>query len=275
MANYKKPLKKDTGPKAVCQNKKCLSMGRFLSIDNFAKSRNPLLPHCPYCNDCANKMINPNELDTIYSLLKTLNYPFDANVWNETLQTYKENYLTNYLDLIDNKYDNEFHGKTWDDSNFLVKKDTELNENFEDSLMDEKVWDDEWYGYYTRRDLIYLNNYLSKLKQDYSIVTANHLDYARKVAQASLAMTKAFNDMQEGKQDADKMYNAASANFDKLCKSAEFAQSQRSATDISLGSFGQIFDKVEKSTYVPQYVPDEEDIYDKLISQFSNLNKSL
>lgn len=112
--------------------------------------------------------------------------------------------------------------------------------------MDEKVWDDEWYGYYTRRDLIYLNNYLSKLKQDYSIVTANHLDYARKVAQASLAMTKAFNDMQEGKQDADKMYNAASANFDKLCKSAEFAQSQRSATDISLGSFGQIFDKVEK-----------------------------
>ena len=60
-----------------------------------------------------------------------------------------------------------------------------------------------------------------------------------------------------------------------LSKSAQFAESQRSANDVSLGCFGRVFDAVEKHNWVPTHIPDDEDMYDKLLKQFSNIEKSL
>ena len=40
-------------------------------------------------------------------------------------------------------------------------------------------------------------------------------------------------------------------------------------------SFGKIFDAVEKHNWVPEYIPTDEDMYDKLLNQFSNIERSL
>ena len=276
--SYKKPLNNtNTRSRLLCANKQCDSMGRYLPSTNFYKTQNPIMEYYPYCKDCANKMIEPSNLETVYNVLKALNYPYDATVWNEAVNTGGDRLLDTYLGLITSTYKKKFNKKTWEDSNFEIelKEDEKVAPELEEAMLDEVVWDDDWFGYYTKRDLKYLNEYFAHLKEDFNIVTVNHLDYARKIAQASLAMTKAYNDMTKGDYEAEKRYASASANFDRLSKSAQFAESQRGANDVSLGSFGQIFDRVEKNTYVPIYTPDDKDIYDKLIDQFSNLNRSL
>ena len=72
-----------------------------------------------------------------------------------------------------------------------------------------------------------------------------------------------------------KSYKNLVSMFDNLSKSAQFAESQRGANDVGLGSFGQIFDAVEKHNWVPTYVPEDKDMYDKLLDQFANIEKSL
>lgn len=63
--------------------------------------------------------------------------------------------------------------------------------------------------------------------------------------------------------------------FDSLSKSAQFAESERGLNDVSLGCFGVVFDKVEKRMYIPEHQPDNPDLYDKLLEQFANINRSL
>jgi hypothetical protein len=105
----------------------------------------------------------------------------------------------------------------------------------------------DWQGSYSVQDLNYLNDYFEKLNRDYKITTQNHRDYARKVAKASLAMDKAYARMiNENDDSAHKKFKELKSIFDDLCKSAQFSESTRSANDVGLGSFGVLFNKVEK-----------------------------
>ena len=70
-------------------------------------------------------------------------------------------------------------------------------------------------------------------------------------------------------------YEKATKLFDMLSKSAQFAESQRGANDVSLGCFGRVFDAVEIHNWVPELTPTDEDMYDKLLKQFSNIERSL
>jgi hypothetical protein len=113
------------------------------------------------------------------------------------------------------------------------------------------------------------------LREDYKIVTENHRDYARKIAKASLYMNKSFNDLMNGEKDAENQYNKARETFDKLCTSAKFSESSRSINDIGLGSFGKIFDKVEKDEWVYKHTPVEKDQIDEMLESFKTIEKSL
>lgn len=274
---YKKSTNKDSSPKIICQNKKCAKMGRFQSVNNFYKSRNPEMPHHPYCKECVDEMIDINNLNTIYDVLRSLDTPFIMDVWNKVCKENESNYLGKYITAISKGKYSDFK---WADSIFELTEheEKEVAPVVTEQLKNVPVWSDEWYGEYTPEDLRYLNEYYESLKKDFKIVTRNHKDYARKIAQASLAMNKAYNEMLiKGDKESSDKYKLASSTFDSLSKSAQFSESSRSANDVSLGSFGVIFDRVEKHEWIPEYVPsdNEEDVYDKLIRQFGNIERSL
>lgn len=272
---YKKPIKKADGAKIICQNKDCDKMGRKLTIDDFYKTRNSTVPYYPFCKDCVNKMIDINNLETVYDVLKVLDVPFIMDIWNTVCNSGTKNYIGEYLKLINFQYRKKFEGKGFEDSIFEASEDVEINEDLQKALDDIPVWNDEWQGKYTKSDLNYLNNYYQGLMRDFKIITTNHKDYARKIAQASLSQSKAFQQLQEGKEGADIAYEKATKLFDMLSKSAQFAESQRGANDVALGCFGRVFDAVEKHNWVPEHVPTNEDMYDKLLRQFSNIERSL
>ena len=278
--SYKKSTSKNNAPKIVCQNKNCAKMGRFQPITNFYKSRNPELPHHPYCKTCVDEMIKLDDIQTVYDVLRALDTPFIMDVWNDICNNNENDFFNKYLKAIDKgKYTNY----KWADSIFKLSDDGSgdketISPIVEKQLENIPVWSDEWYGNYTPEELKYLNDYYKDLKRDFKIVTRNHEDYARKIAQASLAMNKAYKEMMEdGSKESSDKYKLASSTFDSLSKSAQFSESSRSANDVSLGSFGVIFDRVEKHEWIPEYTPaeDEEDVYDKLIKQFGNIEKSL
>ena len=159
-------------------------------------------------------------------------------------------------------------------------KDSELDDPFIDNTdhgpsdNDEQTYSSDWAGYYTKRDLDFLEEYLFSLKEDFKISTRNHIDYARKIAKASLAMDKAYAKLLSG-SGSETTYSKLKEVFDGLSKSAAFAESGRGINDVSLGCFGTTFDKVEKNVWVFKHIPESKDTYDLLLDQFANINKSL
>ena len=250
-------------------------MGKHLSVDDFYKSRNAMVQHHPYCKDCVNKMIDVNNLESVYSVLKVLDTPFIMDIWNDVCNSGTTNYMGDYLRAINFTYRKKYAGMGFDDSIFELSENEEISDNVQAAFDDTPVWSDDWQGKYTKSDLKYLNDYYNGLQNDFKIITTNHKDYARKIAQASLSQMKAYQHLLQGEEGADLAYEKATKIFDMLSKSAQFAESQRGANDVALGCFGRVFDAVEKHNWVPEYIPTDEDMYDKLLNQFSNIERSL
>ena len=273
---YKKPIKKVEGQqKVICQNKDCDKIGKHLSVDDFYKSRNAMVQHHPYFKDCVNKMIDVNHLESVYSVLKVLDTPFIMDIWNDVCNSGTTNYMGDYLRAINFTYRKKYAGMGFDDSIFELSENEEISDNVQAAFDDTPVWSDDWQGKYTKSDLKYLNDYYNGLQNDFKIITTNHKDYARKIAQASLSQMKAYQHLLQGEEGSDLAYEKATKIFDMLSKSAQFAESQRGANDVALGCFGRVFDAVEKHNWVPEYIPTDEDMYDKLLNQFSNIERSL
>ena len=260
-------------PKRICQNQDCDAMGRYQNNSDFYKSRNISIGYHPYCKECIKKITNIDDMQTVYDIIQTLDTPFIQDVWKEALADINGNYIDKYLELINGTYKTRYENARFKDSIFNVTSDIERNEDGTEM----KKWDDEWQGYYSKRELDYLNRYYQDLNNDFKIITTNHKDYARRIAQASLIMNDTYNVMRENPDDKDAVsaYNTAVSNFDRLSKSAQFAESQRSASDVSLGCFGKVFDAVEKHNFVPKHIPEDKDMFDKIIDQFMNINRSL
>lgn len=84
----------------------------------------------------------------------------------------------------------------------------------------------EFNGYFNRKDLEYLKNYYNRLEQDFSFVTENDRDYARKVCKASLQADKAMDDYVAGRCDYSVVRDATTL-YDMLSKSGNFAACKR------------------------------------------------
>lgn len=169
----------------------------------------------------------------------------------------------------------KYQNLKWEDS-ILEETDTKVEIKENSAYNDIPEWNEEWQGEYTKKEIEYLTNYIDGLKKDFDISTINHMDYAKEIAKTSLLKSKAYAAMlKEPTDDNIKSYKNLVSMFDNLSKSAQFAESQRGANDVGLGSFGQIFDAVEKHNWVPTYVPEDKDMYDKLLDQFANIEKSI
>lgn len=250
---------------------------RELIETNFYQSNSPLFlsnGRVNICKSCLKKMIDYNDMNSIYTVLQALDIVFVYEYWDKCVGSNRDTfgaYVTQANSLP------QLKGLRWKDSVFDSSKSVQVKkeENSEIEKEEKMIYSEDWRGTYTESDLHYLDNYYKDLTTDFKIVTRNHKDYARKIAKASLAMDRAYDDMINGTQGADTRYKNLKDTFDQLSKSAQFAEDKRGANEVGLGCFGVTFDKVEKRQWIPKHVPLEKDDYDKLLDSFSVIDKSL
>lgn len=249
-----------------------------ISSKEFYKSNSPMADNgkAPFCKKCIKDMINYEDINTIYSVLQALDIPYLFDYYDKCVLSEKDTF-GNYLRMANSL--TQFKGLTWKDSMFdssISKSNTNnIEKDTEKIVEDEVEYNEEWRGSYAKSDLKYLEDYYNDLKTDFKIVTRNHKDYARKIAKASLAMDRAYDDMINGVQGSDTRYKNLKDTFDQLSKSAQFAEDKRGANEVGLGSFGVVFDKVEKHNWIPSHVPLKKDDFDKILDSFSTIEKSL
>lgn len=249
-----------------------------ISSTNFYSSNSPMAVNgkAPFCKKCIKEMINYDDISTIYSVLQALDVPFLFDYYDKCILSEKDTF-GDYLRMANSL--TQFKELTWKDSMFdsSVSKNKIDNKDIKkgEEKKDEIKYNEEWRGSYTKSDLKYLEDYYKDLDTDFKIVTRNHKDYARKIAKASLAMDRAYDDMINGVQGSDTRYKNLKDTFDQLSKSAQFAEDKRGANEVGLGAFGVVFDKVEKHNWIPSHVPLEKDDFDKILDSFSTIEKSL
>lgn len=232
---------------------------------------------CYWCKDCLEKMCY-NEIgipsrDNFREVLRDyLNLPFDQKIYEDALK--KNNRILGfYITQLNTRSGFKGNELTWEDGQTEDTK--ENNKKTINRVEEEKFYSVDWIGSYTPTDLAYLNNYLSKLQDDFNIITTNHLDYAKKIAKASLATDKAYESMIQGNSGADKKYKDLQAIFDTLSKSAQFSENTRGANDAGITGISQVVDKIENKQWIYDIEDFPEDELDHLLNQFSNIKKSI
>ena len=257
---------------------------RELSEERFYKSKSPFFPNgrVNICKDCIRKMVKDDDISTVYSVCQALDIPFFEDIWK---RCQCKNYpMGDYIRQA-NSGINQFKDARWTDSVFGNKNNNSNNNNNNNKQLNminneedednERIYSEVWRGNYTRKDIEYLDNYFKDLQKDFNIITRNHVDYARKIAKASLAMDSAYEDMLDGVSGADTRYKNLKDTFDQLSKSAQFSEINRNTNNVGLGSYAEVFEKVEKRQWIPKHTPIDKDDIDKMIEAFATINKSL
>lgn len=101
-----------------------------------------------------------------------------------------------------------------------------------DENEEQKIYSEAFDGYYTQRDLNYLESYYNKLQEDFTFDNESIRDYARKVCKASLQADRAQNDYCAGRCQFSDVKDALTL-FDMLSKSANFAACKRKTGESS------------------------------------------
>lgn len=120
-----------------------------------------------------------------------------------------------------------------------------IADNEELKADNEQVYSDYWGGIYTKRELRYLDEYLEGLQNDFVLDNVSILDYAKKVTLASLESDNKFQKMRRGDCSFEEWQKAQDV-FDKLSKSAKFAECQRKEATVGMmGALSTIIMDIE------------------------------
>lgn len=140
----------------------------------------------------------------------------------------------------------------------------------------EKTYDEFFNGYFTKRDLEYLENYYQRLEEDFTFDNENLRDYAKKCARASLQADKAQDDYAAGRCSFADVKDAL-AQFDMLSKSANFAACKRKSGDSSgLTSWSELSYKLETTGHTMQrQIQWPEDDVDRVINHLRHLASAM
>jgi len=276
MAKVAKNVKKDDTKMTCPICGKAKNIGR-----GFYNSNDPRFEiyygKCYWCKECLEGLcFDENGMpsrDKFREVLRDyLNMPFYQKIYEEAMK--KDNRTLGYY-IRQLNLQNKFQPTD------LVWTDGEVDDEVAPDRVkaainkDEKVYNLEWMGTYSYADSDYLNDYLSKLQSDFNIITTNHMDYARKIAKASLATDKAYEAMIQGVSGADKRYKDLQSIFDTLSKSAQFSENTRGANDAGISGISQVVDKIESKQWIYDTEEFPEDELDHLLKQFANIRKSL
>lgn len=263
---------------AEVTKQRCSCCGKSKRLQEFYSSNSPInqfYEKLTICKVCLIGMVDSNDIRSVSNALMMINKPFIITLWDSSVVEAEKKGSNAFQIYMKNVVMQQYRDLDWSDSQF-GKSETEIMPIKQEIVEEEKVYSKKWLGSYYPSEIEYLEDYLIGLKRDFRILTKSHQDYAKKIAKASLHMDKCFQEMQDGVKGSDKRYKEAKEVFDTLSKSAQFSEDRRGQNDVSLGSFSQIVEMVENNTYVYEHKNDlSKDNYDKLLEEFSHIEKSV
>lgn len=230
----------------------CIDCKKKLKLSNFYNSNDPLSDgKAPICKPCIKKIINYDDIKTIYSVLRSMNMPFIYNLWDD--QNKKGgNIFGLYVRLI-NSLPN-YKGLTWEDSTFCDSEDqAEHGSKNMNSSTDEEHSNliNKWGEGYSSEEYRAFERKYGMLKNNYQEKTAMHtealLTYIRYRVKEELATAK--GDSKSAKDWGALAKDAATA--------AKINPSQLSQSDLSdgLDNFGQLVRSVEQAVDIIPILP--------------------
>ena len=288
----------------IVEKKRCLSCGESKPLSHFYISHSPLHydKKVPWCKNCIKKNVLNEDgsfnTDKLKEVMRQIDKPYyldniqsarnqlikeDSQIDYDTVDQYGEKIFQFYMKNLQtlrqlkskNFTDSEKDGFVQKNSAILDNKNPSANVENNTVINGKKIYSTKWRGEYTQNDINDLDKYLLDLQRDFNIVRTNHIDYAKKIAKASLQMDKAFNDMMNNIPGADAKYKVAKETFDTLSKSAKFSESTRDTSDIGASNFSKIASLVENHNWIPEHKPLEKDTIDEMIDYLSTITKSL
>ena len=263
----------------VCKGIDCRRKGEIQPEQNFYKCHVPGFDRYPLCKECIYNMIDNKDIESVYRILQMLDIPFRIDSW-EAAESHSDGTMISafkkymvmamaFKQLKDLRYKDSIFEKPKTEEQIEEENKIEEEEKARNTI----VYSSKWFGNFTEEEIQYLDEYYNKLNVDENTKNMDYVDTAKKMALASLEMNKAFNELRE--TGNDKKYVVLRDTYDKLNRQFNNIKATEKANSDSLGCFGVVFDKVEKNQWIPKYEPEKKDVYDHLLEQFSNINKSI
>lgn len=254
-----------------------------ISETNFYNTNSPMFPSgkAPICKKCLAKMIDYNNIQTIYDVFQTMDIPFFYNRWEETMKKNPDNPFGNYMRMA-NSGINEFEGARWKDS--IFNKNTDCNkdgntytiDDLEENLLkDFKPTRDmliRWGSKYTPEQYIKLENFYTDMMEKNNIETPQEIDYLKKLAVISMKMDE---ELELGNYSQVKQLGDL---FSKYMADSKFRAMDKTDADKTGGirNFSTIYAEVESDGFIPPWEEYRkikgltQDIVDKCIMHMEN-----
>lgn len=272
-----------------CQGKDHKGKSRLIAPQNFYQSNSPMFPNgkVPICKKCLAEMVDYNDMNTIYTVLQTIDVPFYFNRWEEMKIKNPNNILGNYL-RVANSGLNEFNGARYKDSKFEKGDSSEekqintysFDEAEQDLLRDFRPTKDmliRWGTKYIPEQYIKLENFYREMKMKNTIETPQEEDYLKKLAVISMKMDE---ELEVGNYGQAKQLGDL---FSKYMADSKFRAMDKTEADKTGGirTFSAIYAEVESPDFIPpwEYYRKiknvSQDIIDKVIMYLANFTLRL
>lgn len=276
--------KKSTAEYIECQGKDHVGKSRLIAPNNFYQSNSPMFPlgKVPICKKCLAKMIDYNDMNTVYTVFQTMDIPFYYNRWEETKEKSPDNIFGNYVRMA-NSGINEFSGARWKDSIFDKNEDNSINEPYSFDKAERELLKEfkptkemliRWGTKYRPEQYIKLEDFYKSMKEKNVIETPQDIDYLKKLAVISLKMDEELenSNYSQAKQLGDL--------FSKYMADSKFRATDKTEDDKTGGirSFSTIFAEVESDDFIPPWdyyrklKGISQDIVDKSIMHMENFS---
>lgn len=232
---------------------------RELVETQFYKSNSPLFSdgRVNICKKCLNKMIDNNDINTVYTVLQALDVPFLKNYWDIAKEKNPKNPFGKYITMA-NSGINEFKGMRWKNSNYEdvekinedVLANVEINRFKIEDMTHEQLENKYGIGY-TDEEYYCFEKKWRKLADSYGQKTSIHTEsltnYIRFRVKEELAT--ANGDVTEATKWG--------ALAEKAQQSGKLNVSQLSKSDISGGIdlVPQLFEAVEDEVGIISILP--------------------
>lgn len=260
---------------------------RELVETQFYKSNSPLFfdRRVNICKKCLNKMIDDNDINTVYTVLQALDVPFLKNYWEIAKEKNPNNPFGKYITMA-NSGINEFKGMRWKDSSFkestIIINDNEMSiDDLErDLLKDFKPSKDmliRWGTKYNPEQYIKLETFYKDMKDKNNIETPQEEDYLKKLAVISMKMDE---ELEAGNYTQAKSLGDL---FSKYMADSKFRAMDKTEADKTGGirNFSTIYAEVESDDFIPPWEHYRkmrgltQDLVDKCIMHIENFTLRL
>lgn len=250
---------------------------RELVETQFYMSASPMFPNgrVNICKDCIKEMIDYNNMETIYMVLRTIDIPFVQDIWEaceerhieKTKEGKKYDVIGNYIRQINSL--TQYKSSGWKNSSFKRSEVSTEESNKEKTSLEDKrqlqeIWGNEW----TTEELLLLDKTYKELSADKNMKYNSSKQYMKL---ATMNYVRSYVAMQKGNaSDADKYTKL----FNETMKMGEFNPSALSKNSNleKLGSFSdfslmveECVDIIDIQKILPEYMQMPRDLPDKVI----------